>query len=297
MNNIPQNAHNDSFILKFPPLKSAIIVLVAVILMLSAAFYMLSTESANQTILKIILYSLVSSIVSWILFVCTNGKNFNTNTEKFQFLIYFILRSTYFIVAISIANSLLYWFAFRTPLDNSFLIILAHHAVVTAFVGAIISSILYVYASKKSAQQNLYFYKESVEKLAEHIRLHNAGATEQQNSTIRIYAANKEEFTAPASTILYFESSGNYVHIHYVHNNTQQELKLRATLSSIAEQLQDCACFVKCHRAFIINARYIKCYNKDTQTIEPNSWLLSPIPVSRQYTRTIAHIAEANTTL
>jgi len=97
----------------------------------------------------------------------------------------------------------------------------------------------------------------------------NLQEKEEQSQKLKLYIASKEEsitltgktndsLTLLPEELLYMESVGNYVRIHYRRNGQVSDKTLRMTLQQMGELLSDYPFFVRCHRAFIVNVSHIE---------------------------------------
>lgn len=123
---------------------------------------------------------------------------------------------------------------------------------------------------------------------------HSISTFENKSSEdlIRITASNNSDhFELSAADLLYIESEGNYVNIHYNTENKTSSSMLRNTLKNVEDQLIKHPEFFKCHRAFIVNTNKIK-------KVDGNSTGLriklhgteNEVPVARNYTKNFREI-------
>jgi hypothetical protein len=75
---------------------------------------------------------------------------------------------------------------------------------------------------------------------------------------VALHGHTKESVTLYPHELIYLESSGNYIHIHYLINGKDAQKTIRATLLQMEEQLSDYPFIVRCHRAFMVNIRMIE---------------------------------------
>jgi len=75
---------------------------------------------------------------------------------------------------------------------------------------------------------------------------------EKETSNVIFIKADSKVYRFETDNILYCEAQGNYTKI--VTNSDVVEAYI--SLSKIEEQLTD-ACFVRCHRSFIINTKFV----------------------------------------
>ncbi|MDY3069148.1 MAG: LytTR family DNA-binding domain-containing protein [Parabacteroides sp.] len=113
--------------------------------------------------------------------------------------------------------------------------------------------------------------------------------TTNHSNTIVLKGETKEILNISPENIIYIESSGNYVNIYYWENKTTRKT-IRATIKKIEEQLQTYEYFTRCHRAYIINIKFIDKFGRNTQGYRICLKHYSgEIPVSRTY---INHIKD-----
>lgn len=90
------------------------------------------------------------------------------------------------------------------------------------------------------------------------------------------------------SDLLYIESSGNYIIIHYTEDNRTSKSVLRNTIKNTETQLKEYSSLIKCHRAFIININKVQSAEGDSMCLKlslENSDAI--IPVSRSHYKEI----------
>lgn len=83
--------------------------------------------------------------------------------------------------------------------------------------------------------------------------------------------------------IKYIESSGNYVNIYY--DEVSQERKtIRTTIKKVEEQLSHYKIFIRCHRAYIINVKYVIRFGRSEMGYKVSlDGCEDDIPISRTY--------------
>ena len=64
---------------------------------------------------------------------------------------------------------------------------------------------------------------------------------------------------------LYMESSGNYVDVCYREEGNMKHKLLRSTIKQMDEMMEKYGCFVRCHRAYIVNVNKIMNINGNAQ--------------------------------
>lgn len=94
----------------------------------------------------------------------------------------------------------------------------------------------------------------------------------------------KDQLTLQPDQLLYIESVGNYVDVHWLNLAQSQKTVLRSTLKEIADQFQSYPQFFRCHRAFLVNLKAVSHSEGNARgyqlTLTGSS---TQIPVSRNY--------------
>lgn len=80
---------------------------------------------------------------------------------------------------------------------------------------------------------------------------------DEQSASVEITGEYKESLTVSPSDILYIESVANYLSIWYFSNGELMQKRIRNTLKNIEELLSDYTFLLHCHRAFLVNTRFI----------------------------------------
>ncbi|WP_266366102.1 LytR/AlgR family response regulator transcription factor [Tellurirhabdus rosea] len=94
----------------------------------------------------------------------------------------------------------------------------------------------------------------------------------------------KERLSLLPNQLLYVESTGNYVEVHYLNFMFPQTATLRSTLKEIEEALANQPQFLRCHRAFIINLKAVEKTEGNARGYQLTlSGSQRQIPVSRSY--------------
>lgn len=134
--------------------------------------------------------------------------------------------------------------------------------------------------------KRLKFENESLKKQLELIQSQVEVFEEKDlNKTVELISENaNENFTLPASDIVFIKSADNYVEIVYKDAENLKKKLIRNTLKNIEQQLKAFPDLIRCHRICIVNKQHIEKLNKDYN----NHWLTildsdEKIPVSRQY--------------
>ena len=115
-------------------------------------------------------------------------------------------------------------------------------------------------------------------------------ACESTQAVIELTGQTKENLIVNPEEIIYLESSGNYVDIHLLHSLPSHKT-IRTTLKDIELQLAGQEGFIRCHRAYIVNTRFIQKMERNAQ----GYYLLltegkMELPVSRTYIKELRNI-------
>lgn len=106
-----------------------------------------------------------------------------------------------------------------------------------------------------------------------------------QPSPILFIAENgKDRLSLQPDQLIYVESVGNYVDIHWRNAGQLQKTVLRSTLKEIADSLSHHPQFFRCHRAFLVNLQAISQTEGNARGYQLMlTGVTSKIPVSRNY--------------
>ena len=80
---------------------------------------------------------------------------------------------------------------------------------------------------------------------------------DEQTGTVDITGESKDSLTVSPSDILYIESVANYLSIWYFLDGELRQKRIRNTLKNVEEILSDYTFLLHCHRAFLVNTRFI----------------------------------------
>ena len=106
-------------------------------------------------------------------------------------------------------------------------------------------------------------------------------------SVIQLVSANKNQsIQTNAIQLLCIESEGNYLNIWCLEEGKVVKHVLRNTVRNILDQLSDASGLFCCHRAYIVNLRYIDRVEGNSQGYRLTlKYLQKEVPVSRSYTK------------
>lgn len=94
----------------------------------------------------------------------------------------------------------------------------------------------------------------------------------------------KDRLSLQPDQLIYVESVGNYVDIHWRNADQLQKTVLRSTLKEITDSLSHHPQFFRCHRAFLVNLQAISQTEGNARGYQLTlTGVTSKIPVSRNY--------------
>jgi len=97
-------------------------------------------------------------------------------------------------------------------------------------------------------------------------------AQSRQEITLEL-RSNRRTHLVNTGDILYIEGMGNYVNFHLTNGTTLDNYaSIKSTLAQLPEH------FIRVHKSYIINKRYLRSYDKET--VEINQQM---IPIGKQY--------------
>ncbi len=112
------------------------------------------------------------------------------------------------------------------------------------------------------------------------------------NHDLKLSAENgKDVFSARMDDILVFHSSGNYIEIFWMDNQTRRKKLFRQTFAFVEEYMKDKPDFKKCHRCWMVNLKKIESLSGNSKGyfVEMNK-LGFNIPISRNYISTFREL-------
>ena len=113
----------------------------------------------------------------------------------------------------------------------------------------------------------------------------------EEGARLKFYDIRHQlKFITEASSVLYIESSENYIIIHYLENGVEKRYQLRNSMKNI-EPLCEKAGFARTHRCFIVNPRHVKMIRKEPGGVNVADLGLAHgegIPISKKYYDSIA---------
>lgn len=106
----------------------------------------------------------------------------------------------------------------------------------------------------------------------------------QPTPILLISESGKERLTLQPGQLLYVESVGNYVDVHWLNGSQLQKSVLRSTLKEVADKLTGHPQFFRCHRAFLVNLDAVVQTEGNARGYQLTlTGIQTKIPVSRSY--------------
>jgi len=151
-------------------------------------------------------------------------------------------------------------------------------------IGIVPLSIITIITQNSTLKRNLNSSKEINQILSERI---NTSST-KEDDLISLSGSTKESISIDPEDILYIESEGNYVNVHYRQGDKIIYKQIRSTIKQMEESLQNHSIFIRCHRAFIVNINHISSAQGNAQGYQLTlSNVHQEIPVSRTYLKNL----------
>lgn len=149
-------------------------------------------------------------------------------------------------------------------------------------IGIVPLSIITIITQNSALKRNLNSSKEINQILSERIK------ASTKDDFITLNGSTKESANIKPEDILYIESEGNYVNVHYRQGNKATYKQLRSTIKQMEESFQNYPMFIRCHRAFIVNINHISSTQGNAQGYQLTlSNVPQEIPVSRTYLKNL----------
>ncbi len=111
------------------------------------------------------------------------------------------------------------------------------------------------------------------------------GLPDQSTGLIVLKGHGREQLTLTINNIMYLRADDNYVDLYLVGQNSSDHEKevLRSTLTDLQSQLHDHPQFLRIHRSFLVNTKYVlKARKKGSLTVLHGSYR-KDLPVSKSY--------------
>jgi hypothetical protein len=182
------------------------------------------------------------------------------------------------IFSIGLGNAL-YTSVIFAPYFNDGISFYINFQLITLAVGTIPIAILII--SKNSYLTSKY--SNSAKTLSKNIERKQLET--RKNLLVKLVADNgKDFFELPASDILFVESMGNYINVHYLEGKNLLRNTLRNTIKSTQQCFASTPQIIQCHRAYIVNIDKIISIKGNSQGLRVMlSNCDAEVPVSRSY--------------
>jgi len=197
-----------------------------------------------------------------------------------------IINNILIILLIAVGNSLFDWCTGNRPV-NTFIPILLFYIAATFLIGIIPALVSIFIVQNNALRKNLHdavtINNLLAKRLQDEIRIDHI-----ESGTIELSGETKEAITLYPDSILYLESSGNYIRINYIVDNKLKNKQIRTTIAKAEQELHDYPYIVRCHRAYMVNILHIINVEGNSQGLQLHlQYLKEKIPVSRSYIKKV----------
>ncbi|MBO0930317.1 LytR/AlgR family response regulator transcription factor [Fibrella aquatilis] len=185
------------------------------------------------------------------------------------------------LLCITTANQLISWlFGLKGPSFG------AMYAIVTA-VGFFPISVGVMVAEQRRLNRNLAQAQQlnsQLDRLHESVKTTPPATPELPKGILLTGEGGKDRLSLLPNQLIYIESVGNYVEVHWLNFMFPQKTILRSTLKDVEAALADQPQFFRCHRAFLVNLRAVSHTTGNSRGYQLTmSGSQQDIPVSRTY--------------
>lgn len=146
-----------------------------------------------------------------------------------------------------------HWYYFWIDYDGNFSLQWYMNSFRQDLIWALFVALYWLFMTKSRMKehkiQELLSLNEAIEQ-AENVK-------EENGDTVVICGEYKESLSASPTEILYIESIANYLSIWYFQDGELKQKRIRNTLKSVEETLAGYSFLLHCHRAFLVNTRFI----------------------------------------
>ena len=129
-------------------------------------------------------------------------------------------------------------------------------------------------------------YRKKREKVSENIMLNKVSLEHLKiNEEIKILGENKKDNVVfNVDNLVYATTQGNYVSFYITTENGLKEKIVRNTLTNINNSLKKYSTFIRCHKSYIINSKFMNTISGNARGYYLESDLLTiQIPISRSF--------------
>ena len=188
-------------------------------------------------------------------------------------------------ISLFIIGSIIWYFSVLYKSDKGILQLSYFRFLIYTFLVGLIPVLFVVFYNEKNIRIKREKNAEKFNTLKQE-KLLSIKKTLDKNVTI--YSSNnKEKLEFNVDKLVYISSQGNYASFFFINKeNSLKEKILRITLTKIDKDLEDYKNIIRCHKSYIINAKFI-----DSISGNARGYLLSShtiphqIPVSRSFNK------------
>lgn len=163
---------------------------------------------------------------------------------------------------------------------GNFLIILLGFQLFTLAIGIIPVSVVVILSQNRMLKKNIASANRINSSLKD-----TTQPVPENSIEIHLFSENgKEGLIVLPDNLLFIESIGNYIKVHFQSDGKHKTKLMRNSLKNMADQLRDHPSFYRCHRAYLINLSRIKNVSGNAQGFKIKlDNTVQQVPVSRSY--------------
>lgn len=147
-----------------------------------------------------------------------------------------------------------HWYYYWIDYDGNFTLTYYFNSFCQNLIYALFVSIYWFFMTKSRMKeykiQELLSLNDAIEQL-------ETTKEEYSSAMVEIPGEYKDSLSVSPSDILYIESVANYLSIWYFQDGELKQKRIRNTLKNVEEILADYTFLLHCHRAFLVNTRFI----------------------------------------
>jgi hypothetical protein len=173
------------------------------------------------------------------------------------------------------------------PVVTPWYTVLFVYILVTLLIGLIPATVSVLIVRNISLKENLAEARDLNCLLSDRLRSITS-RRHVESAAVLLSGDTKEALSVYPDSILYIESTGNYVKVNYLSDDLLRQKLLRATITRIEKDLEKYDFITKCHRAYLVNTLFISGFEGNSQTFRLRLRHVSEaIPVARSCIKTI----------
>ena len=147
-----------------------------------------------------------------------------------------------------------HWYYYWIDYDGNFTLKYYFNSFCQNLIYALFVSIYWFFMTKSRMKE----YKiQELLSLNDAIEQSETPEEDQPCAKVEITGEYKDSLSVSPSDILYIESVANYLSIWYFLDGELEQKRIRNTLKNVEEMLSDHPFLLHCHRAFLVNTRFI----------------------------------------